>query len=630
MKHFLPPVQRLKLSSRTVSARSITVRAPKNLPWKMLRALVKGFRQDLTDADYQRAMRVTSAHSLDGLSALENDWSPQSMAQSGLNASEFFARYQLSVALKKYPFPGDQAARKKRAIAKFRDGEYECYKFNRKGADTMLLMNERDPAMAGFLEIMQHFISNVIDPTPDVDQICKDGRHGPGSSLCTQRGRVTPYYKWSDLPYTCTPNARPLTIQAIESDPRWIGALDDWYRDKHNLPKHCIISRSDLFEHVLELVPGNRITFVPKTRSIDRSIAIEPRMNLFLQLGVDAHIRRRLKRFGCDLDSQVKNQVLAAIGSETGKFATLDLSMASDTIALRLVELLFPPGWVDLLYDLRSPVGCVDSGDEQPYHKLSSMGNGYTFAVESLIFLAIAFASKVLYERKAGEKRFNLCDDVAIFGDDIIVPTPVVPNIQLLLDWCGFTLNYEKSFTDGPFRESCGKDYYHGTPVRPLYFRKEVVDVQEAFSIFNRAQYWDSQGCTENLFPEGRYEGLTTLIYRLIPERFRLITGPLSDTEFDTYLHTPVTKAKPSNRYGLYAHFRLIKTAKTGFRANRFFFRKLMALTRPVNNRYSRMPLPFSLDGSGNVFDVTQRNAVCYKLVETRTSYWFDYYYPDV
>ena len=53
------------------------------------------------------------------------------------------------------------------------------------------------------------------------------GRHGPGSSLTNTRGRVSQYFKYSDLPYSCSSRAMPYFQYAISSDRAWMDILLD-------------------------------------------------------------------------------------------------------------------------------------------------------------------------------------------------------------------------------------------------------------------------------------------------------------------------------------------------------------------------------------------------------------------
>ena len=139
--------------------------------------------------------------------------------------------------------------------------------------------------------------------------------------------------------------------------------------------------------------------------------------------------------------------------------ATIDLSNASDTVAYQLVKLVLPPDWFELLISLRAPFTDMD-GKRVRLEKFSSMGNGFTFALETLLF-------------------WTLCDTVSngeaqvlrVFGDDIIVDTAHAKACVKALEFFGFTPNAKKTFLEGPFRESCGGDYFNGVSVRAVYVK---------------------------------------------------------------------------------------------------------------------------------------------------------------
>lgn len=159
-----------------------------------------------------------------------------------------------------------------------------------------------------------------------------------------------------------------------------------------------------------------------------------------------------------DLDDQALNQALAYEGSLRGELSTLDLQSASDTLSLETVRALLPPDWFDLLYDLRSP--CYkENGKVKTYHKFSSMGNGFTFELESMIFYAIAKA--------VSQKGL-----VSVYGDDIIVDRSATDKVHTALKEMGFELNTSKSYSDSEFRESCGTDFFMGEDVTPVYLKE--------------------------------------------------------------------------------------------------------------------------------------------------------------
>lgn len=231
-------------------------------------------------------------------------------------------------------------------------------------------------------------------------------------------------------------------------------------------------------------VRGNRFTSVAKDSTKNRGICVEPSLNVGYQLAVGAHFRDRLFTVaGIDIkgrpgrpetNAQAVHRRLAKAASVLRHLATLDLSNASDTIALVLVKLLLPKGWFDLLSALRSPETYIE-GQWVKLHKFSSMGNGFTFELETLIFYAIAQA---IYK---GQR-------VYAYGDDLIVPHDESESLRSALKFFGFSVNRSKSFTSSahPFRESCGGDYLCGEAVRPIYLKTIPATPSEWMGLHNR------------------------------------------------------------------------------------------------------------------------------------------------
>lgn len=216
-------------------------------------------------------------------------------------------------------------------------------------------------------------------------------------------------------------------------------------------------------ERQLQIVDESNVQFVPKNSKTHRTIAIEPHWNLYVQLGIGEMIRHSLNRLGLCLNDQTRNQNLAS-RAQYEDLATIDLSMASDTIALRVVEFLLPSDWYELLLMARTPKMKI-KGVSHSLEKFSSMGNGFTWELESLIFYCAAAV--------ACGRRVDDIKQIGIYGDDIIIPRQYVPRLQRILTLFGFRMNAEKSFWQGRFFESCGSDYFDGRDVRPVFFKKD-------------------------------------------------------------------------------------------------------------------------------------------------------------
>jgi hypothetical protein len=175
----------------------------------------------------------------------------------------------------------------------------------------------------------------------------------------------------------------------------------------------------------------NRVEFVPKDWKTDRTIACEPDWNVPFQLAFDDYAKSRLKRRGIDLSDQSRNQELARLGSIGNHLATIDLKSASDRVAFNAVALLFPTEWLQYLADLRSPYYRVGTNAFGRYEKFSSMGNGTTFVIETLIFAAACAALRP--------------ETYSVYGDDIIIDADKVTELRALLAFLGFTFNHTKN-----------------------------------------------------------------------------------------------------------------------------------------------------------------------------------------
>lgn len=315
---------------------------------------------------------------------------------------------------------------------------------------------------------------------------------GPGATTRLTRKDAYASYKYSGIPESTSGNVIAASC-AIRMVPLW---------------NHNVLSAGGDPDNLVKVVPGNHIILVPKSYKTDRSIAKEPCMNIYIQKGIGRLIRSRLKSVGIDLKTQERNQEAARVGSITGELATVDLSMASDTLAFELVSYLLPNDWWFALEQCRSPVGALPSGEYLKYQKFSSMGNGYTFELETLIFWAIAqtVLSSNVQDRDAR---------VLVYGDDIVFPTAETPELLRRLHQAGFKPNEKKTWYQGPYRESCGKHYFLGHDITPFYVRKPVDRLGRLFLLHNNLKRWLWR--SEEI--DGQEE-LTTL-RRLAPAKWR-------------------------------------------------------------------------------------------------------------
>jgi hypothetical protein len=237
-------------------------------------------------------------------------------------------------------------------------------------------------------------------------------------------------------------------------------------------------------DYWFSVVDGNEVTVVPKNAKTDRVIAVEPDWNIFFQKGVGSMIRRRLKYVGIDLNDQSINQEMSWAAVMLN-WATVDFSSASDTIALELVRDLIPRPWLGLIEALRSSYSRMD-GVLLRNEKFSSMGNGYTFELESLIFWALGSA--------CAEFTDSIDRTIGVYGDDVILPCTLVPFFKSIVEDLGFSFNTSKSFDSGVFRESCGAFFFDGEDVKPIYLREELEDDFTIIRLANAIRWFSSRG----------------------------------------------------------------------------------------------------------------------------------------
>lgn len=595
------------------------VNLPSDYAWKILDNLVEDLKHLLTSDEVVQIKGII--RNRDYASYLEHGGTcgTQGKYLHDKPLASMRAVYQVYSLLKKYNFPGDALIKRQAATKKFFEAEGACEAYNHSGY-LKLSWAKEDWEVDVFTYARQFLVKVLGFNVPSFEKLTHWSRHGPGANLDTQYGQVDAYHKHQNWPYSCTSDAFGYARVAIQNDQRWLGALEDDYRARNNIPKHSILDQRVFWTSVLKIVPGNRITFVPKDARTERTIAIEPSMNLYLQLGVDGYIRRRLKRWDIDIDDQTKNQTMARLGSVDQdnpelRFVTLDLSSASDSISTMLCKKLLTPEWYSYLMKLRSPVGVLDN-ETISYEKISSMGNGFTFALETAIFASIVYGVQMAVEGRYSSKQCS------IYGDDIIVTDRIADLVICSLSNAGFTINREKSFLSGPFRESCGADWFHGKPVRPVFLKEKPVSVFGLYTDVNRLK--------RTLLLRFSLESSNTesLIDKWIPEKFRKFIGPFSDEDFDSYKHSDQPK-KGWYKGFIYRYRRVIVTPLPR-RAKSFLLRKLMHPLRqcpPSRSRWDDTQWRGGrLTSSGSAFTVTDRKSVKVRLAHSHTSSWCDVY----
>jgi hypothetical protein len=327
------------------------------------------------------------------------------------------------------------------AVRSFISAELLCHETNviwrlRKSGEFCLL-----PGAESLLFRAQRKIATILGDVPAIADLRI--KFGPGATTQVKRKNASARRKLS-TGLACSEDLVECLPELLSELPGWVfSEPGDEHLDVKTVPVQ---------------IHDGKLVFVPKSAKTERSVVVEPVLNTLVQGGVGAYIANRLRSTGIDISDQSRNQRGALEGSITGGLATLDLSSASDTIATELVFDLLPIDWAIFLSQFRT--GHVSyNGIRLSMQKFSSMGNGFTFPLETLIFYALACAC--VEEKDIG--------DVSVYGDDIIIPTYAYTTLCDLLRVSGFVPNPTKSFATGPFRESCGCDYYRGINIRPVY-----------------------------------------------------------------------------------------------------------------------------------------------------------------
>lgn len=349
----------------------------------------------------------------------------------------------LTSAFKKFKDLGDTTVQNAKALAKFEECNNACLKWD------LQLNTTLDEELYGDVkDILWDFFQRGGEPIADsLDDCFMHGSLGEGASIGSHHESLYAKLFSSSL---AAPN--PGLIYHYEN---YIWQFPEW--------KNAELSRSASFGSPV-CRPSSRLSFVAKNDSISRSTCTETPLGMFYQLGLGDVIKRRLSEFfGISLERQPDvNRELARVGSIDGSWATIDLESASDTIGLKMCRGLLPPHVMGLIELMRSRSTSY-RGRVIPLGMVSTMGNGFTFPLQTAIFAAVVRAVMRSYGDKSRRAH--------VFGDDIIVPTRMFHRVCRLLGLLGFRVNHDKSFHEGPFRESCGVDYFNGVNVRGVYIK---------------------------------------------------------------------------------------------------------------------------------------------------------------
>jgi hypothetical protein len=283
-----------------------------------------------------------------------------------------------------------------------------------------------------------------------------------------------------------------------------------------------------------------RIQAVPKDSRGPRLICVHPGEAIWIQQG-QRHVLERcisnspLTASNIKFDDQTVNGNIALTASASREYFTLDLSEASDRLSSSLIQFLFGSAY-DWLASARADLCQLPSGEVKPLNKFAPMGNCLTFPIQSLVFWSVI---------RAGIRcdHGDNCDNIYVFGDDIIAPTKYYKSVISSLVMCGLVPNMSKTFHKGFFRESCGVDAYRGINVTPYRLRKrDVNSMADAVSVCDLAKRLRLSG----------YEFTPAYLYSLVSRwlgKFKLALLPCSNPNAQGIFEY-VKESTPMFRYG--------------------------------------------------------------------------------
>lgn len=448
--------------------------------------------------------------------------------------------YLVTDVLRKCPRIPCSSNPEEEARKRFFEAEAYCKDTNSRLSDLSKALLSADADVARVVLNAQRYINKILGPlTRDkLDFVEQKMRFGPGATTSLS-GVVTQGRKYMKRPYDATPRILDFRTFCFPQSLR--GGRD------------ICLRRS------------SKLRIVPKTAKVGRAICIEPDLNIFVQLGIGALVRERLLRFGLDLNTQELNQDLARKASLDDSLCTMDLSSASDTISREVVWALLPFEWCDLLHFARVDFVETEPGVEVSLNKWSSMGNGYTFELESLIFYGILLGS-------CEDFGYGF-DNIVAYGDDLIFPTEFESVIRRTLDFLGFRVNVRKTYGNGPFRESCGTDWFRGVNVRPFYFRGDHYDfVQACYLQANAIRRW--AGRDENRDPSCDIRCLPAWLKCLTAVEPRLRLRIPSGFDDSAGFISNWDEARP----------RLVLSGRQGWGGINFLYRKTSALEARIDD----------------------------------------------
>lgn len=225
------------------------------------------------------------------------------------------------------------------------------------------------------------------------------------------------------------------------------------------------LSKIVQFEH------GSRFSTVPKNNAVRRPINIECFGNMIIQKQMGDCFREIVTTSYGNNMSVLQGVHKTRLTDRS--IATIDLKNASDSINLDLIRFLLPTKVFNQISKSRSEYILGPDDNYYPLKKVSSMGNGFTFELMTLILTSLC----------------RVLDPLSsVYGDDIIIANEHAPRLIKALEDVGFQVNIEKSFINSEFRESCGGNFHDQFGYIESYDFLWPENVHDCITFYNKAK----------------------------------------------------------------------------------------------------------------------------------------------
>jgi hypothetical protein len=409
-------------------------------------SLIRDFRTNLIEpgfcSDLESAVKAQDIASIRQLAPTAKD---------GMDAALYKATYQMASLFKRYRCRNDIYSDEElitKAIQGFHDTQrrIRAVPWDNLSCSTRII-----------LEGARVYIAKVLGEYSDEEHrnLC---RFGSRASVGIPARKACEAARW-ELPISGSLEQ----ISWFDSEMSRIDCVQEyWYRQLVSDP-----NRSNYQE-----VSSLKLALVPKTFKSMRAIMPNTTIGSYMSLGLGEMIRLRLRRKGYDIKTlQQRHRYLARLASKHQLLVTADLSSASDSISVELVRRLFPKTWFDILNLGRIGTICLPDGQCVESSTFCTMGIGFTFPLQTLVFLALLKSTEATLFHRLDRRT------ISVYGDDLIYSRRIHPDVVRVFSEIGFVINIDKTFVDGEFRESCGGDYYRGVDVRPFQPRNGAAEV---------------------------------------------------------------------------------------------------------------------------------------------------------